>query len=513
MRDNGGAGRTDRRDGSQRISVVIPCYNHAQFVGEAIESVLGQTCANYQLLVVDDGSTDDTPQVVQRYPTVTYIRQENAGRSAARNNGLVESRGDFVMFLDADDRLLPHALAAALESFRDHPECAFVSGLCRMVDAGGSAIAMPQQRVVKREHYVQLLRGGTYIWCPASVAYQRQVFDFVHGFDPATEPVEDYDLYLRITRDFVVHSHGHVVAEYRQHAANTSRDFAPMQRAAQAVHAKQWAFAKGNAQLRESYRAGERFWAEQYPIQQVTSRIREIVRDRLPPDAAVAVASGGENELLRLDGRPTLPFPPSPSEGELFAEGAEGSVTTPAWIEPGMTYDFGLYRGADLLARVSVQGITAGDPVPAGRGATASAGANGALLVAEPNPVVIQTERGRTTIRWRTGDGSQGQVYAISRRPGPEPTDSDEAWRYVELIKERGAQYLIIPANSFCAQAKFSDFRQHLEHGCRVSARVENVCTIYDLRESPDLAVNQASDGGRSNERTIQICNTDVAPG
>src|SRR6266581_8021645 len=206
------------------VSVIIPCYNHAQFLAHAIESVLAQSYSNFELIVVDDGSTDDTAEVVRRYSPVHYVYQDNAGLSAARNTGLRQSRGEFVAFLDADDRLLPHALETGLNSIAEHPECAFVSGHCRVIDTTGSVLAAPRQRCVERDHYIELLGGGTYIWCPASVLYRRCVFNFVHGFDPAMVPVEDYDLYLRITKDFPVHCHAQVIAEYRQHGANTSRN-------------------------------------------------------------------------------------------------------------------------------------------------------------------------------------------------------------------------------------------------------------------------------------------------
>src|SRR5713101_4173715 len=116
------------------VSVIIPSYNHAQFLGQAIESVLAQSYSNFELIVVDDGSTDNTTEVARRYSPVRYIYQENAGLSSARNSGLRQSRGEFLVFLDADDRLLPHALETGISCMREHPECAFVSGHCRVID-------------------------------------------------------------------------------------------------------------------------------------------------------------------------------------------------------------------------------------------------------------------------------------------------------------------------------------------------------------------------------------------
>ena len=91
------------------VSVIIPCYGQAHFLGEAIESVLGQTHPA-EVVVVDDGSPDNTAEVAARYPGIRCVRQDNRGLGGARNAGFAVSKGDYVMFLDADDRLLPDEL-------------------------------------------------------------------------------------------------------------------------------------------------------------------------------------------------------------------------------------------------------------------------------------------------------------------------------------------------------------------------------------------------------------------
>jgi GT2 family glycosyltransferase len=484
-----GAATAESAPAAALVSVIIPCFNHAEFLGDAIESVLAQTHPNFEIVLVDDGSTDNTADVAKRYPTVSYTRQQNSGRSAARNTGLRDSHGEFVAFLDADDRFLSHALQTGLDCLAEHPECAFVSGHCRVIDTTGSVLDAPRQRCIEHDHYVELLRGGTYIWCPASVLYRRRVFEFAHGFDPAMVPVEDYDLYLRITKNFPVHCHERVIAEYRQHSSNTSRDLARMQKAALAAHSAQWEFAKANNRYREAYSAGERFWREQYPLQHMTKRIREIVRDCLSPDAIVAVATGGSTELLRLDGRQTLHFPPLSlrSAGDLFAQGATGCLKTPAWIEPGMTYQFSLYRGtdrADLLARLLVRGVAHRTPnAIAQKVPQQQLHNNGVVLTADPNPVVISAQPGTTTITWSTGDGSEGAVYVIGGSAGHDPTDSTEAWNGLDAVKQMGAQFLLMPARSFWSQPEFREFRHRLEQSYPVVAGEEHGCVIFDLRE------------------------------
>src|ERR671914_179204 len=101
--------------GAALVSVVIPCYNQAHFLGEAIESVLAQNYPHFEVVVIDDGSTDNTSEVASRYPGVRCIRQENQGLAGARNTGIRHSSGSYLVFLDSDDRLLPDALDTDLK--------------------------------------------------------------------------------------------------------------------------------------------------------------------------------------------------------------------------------------------------------------------------------------------------------------------------------------------------------------------------------------------------------------
>src|SRR5215212_6403385 len=147
------------RDGQPLVTVVIPCYNQAHFLGEAIESVLSQSYPHGELIVVDDGSTDETSEVASRYEGARLIRQENRGLAGARNRGLGEAKGEYVVFLDADDRLLPGALEASLGCFEAHPECAFVSGTSRPIAEDGTLLSQTSDTAVEGDHYLKLLRS------------------------------------------------------------------------------------------------------------------------------------------------------------------------------------------------------------------------------------------------------------------------------------------------------------------------------------------------------------------
>src|SRR5918994_6968888 len=127
-----------------KVSVVIPCYNQARFLGEAIQSVLCQGYPDLEIIVVDDGSTDATGEVASNFakedPRVGLVRQENRGLAAARNRGLSEAGGGDVVFLDSDDRLVSGALAVGIRELEANPGCAFVSGLCRKITADGLVV-------------------------------------------------------------------------------------------------------------------------------------------------------------------------------------------------------------------------------------------------------------------------------------------------------------------------------------------------------------------------------------
>ena len=117
------------------MSVIIPTYNRADLVKQAVDSVLRQTVSDYEIIVVDDGSTDHTRQVLESVtPPVRYLFQKNRGFAAARNRGIAESRGEYLAFLDSDDLFEPRLLEAVLATFEAHPEAGAVCSAEREID-------------------------------------------------------------------------------------------------------------------------------------------------------------------------------------------------------------------------------------------------------------------------------------------------------------------------------------------------------------------------------------------
>ena len=205
------------------VSVVIPCFNQAHYLDEAIESVLAQTHPELELTVVDDGSDDNTCEVAARHPGVRCVRQDHRGVAAARNLGLERSSGAFAVFLDADDRLLPHALAIGVAKLTDHLEAAFAAGMPRDIAADGAVIREGGQPMVTHDHYLELLQD-CFIWSGSSLVYRRSALDAAGGFSERLEAADDYDLYLRLARRYPVVCHEAIVTEYRRHGSNATRN-------------------------------------------------------------------------------------------------------------------------------------------------------------------------------------------------------------------------------------------------------------------------------------------------
>jgi len=190
------------------VSAVLPAYNAERWVGRAIESVLQQTVKPTEILVIDDGSEDGTPRAAQQYGAVRYLRQPNAGPSAARNRGIAQARSEWIAFLDADDEWLPHKTELQWRILERNPDlrwCGSASG-----DAGEEGASSPGPREgtgpesVPEERlpfFGALLRHEIRIGTPGMIIH-RSVFDQVGTFDPELRSGEDIDLWCRIALSY-----------------------------------------------------------------------------------------------------------------------------------------------------------------------------------------------------------------------------------------------------------------------------------------------------------------------
>ncbi len=204
-----------------RVSVIIPTYNAARFLPDALASVLAEATPDVEVLVVDDGSTDGTPALLARYaPRVRSIRIANGGPGRARNVGVAATRAPLVAFLDADDRWLDGSLRRRLAALEAEPRAALVHGLARYVDADGRPMAFDPLAYRSRpgeRHSGWVLRS--LFWHnfihTSTVVGRRAAIEAVGGFDERREVIEDYDLWLRIAARWPIAFVREEVAAYR----------------------------------------------------------------------------------------------------------------------------------------------------------------------------------------------------------------------------------------------------------------------------------------------------------
>ena len=245
------------------VSVVIPCYNQARFLTEAVKSVLAQTYPNVEIVIVNDGSTDRTAAMAAHYPQARYLYQSNQGRSAARNSGARRSKGDYLVFLDADDMLLKTALEDGMNCFNAHPESGCVYGRYHLIEADGTPLPTPPRTVSDINDYPAFLRHNG-VGMLAGMIFRRAVFESVNGFDPALHACEDHELFMRIARQYPIRRHPHFAALYRQHSSNTSRNSHLMLMTALRVARAQKPWVKGRLDYEQAWREGTRFARAMY---------------------------------------------------------------------------------------------------------------------------------------------------------------------------------------------------------------------------------------------------------
>jgi len=213
---------------SPKVSVIIPTYNGRRYLAEAIKSVLAQTMADLEVIVIDDGSIDDTPGLVQdfikRDARVRYFRQERKGVSAARNRGICAARAEYIAFIDHDDLWLSEKLEKQLALFAADPGVALVYARTMIIDefskpkgmAGG--LARPQ----RGNCFAKLLEGN---FIPLSSAVVKREALEVLGvwFVEELEMLEEIELFLRLACGFKIDYCGSILAQWRMHSNNDSR--------------------------------------------------------------------------------------------------------------------------------------------------------------------------------------------------------------------------------------------------------------------------------------------------
>jgi glycosyltransferase involved in cell wall biosynthesis len=204
-------------------SIIIPTYNYASYLPQAIQSALNQTHQPVEVIVVDDGSTDDTPQVAASFgDAIRYIRQPNAGLSAARNRGIQEATGDLLVFLDADDLLDPTMVEVSLAAWAQlRPQPALVAHVPRRIDEHARPFPDPGLKLAADRDYSQLdlLIKNRF---PPTLLASREAILSLGGFDTNFRASEDRDMWVRIARDHRIHCLATSLSSKRCHSSNMS---------------------------------------------------------------------------------------------------------------------------------------------------------------------------------------------------------------------------------------------------------------------------------------------------
>jgi len=208
------------------VSVIIPTYNGSRFIRETIQSVLDQTYNNLEIMVVDDGSTDDTSLIVKSITDqrITYIQQKNAGVSPARNHGITVSKGDYIAFLDHDDVWLPCKLEKQLSLFEQNPKVALIYSDAFIINENNFIMG-------KYSHKIKFFRGRIFKELFSScfitiltVVIKKSVFLEVGPFLPY-KICEDYDLLLKCAAKYPIDYIDEPLAKYRVHGSNYSKNY------------------------------------------------------------------------------------------------------------------------------------------------------------------------------------------------------------------------------------------------------------------------------------------------
>ncbi|MFC4171323.1 glycosyltransferase family 2 protein [Microvirga sp. GCM10011540] len=243
------------------VSIIVPCHlgtpAQAEFLNQTLQTVSAQTCQDYEVILVDDGSLVPVAPLAAAYPRTTTVRQDNAGPAAARNAGIALSRGRYLIFLDADDHLLPSALAAGLDALERHPQAGFAVGPREEMTSEGELVPWhvappPPQAYI----YLPLLRFDWYIIPPSSVMFRREVVEAVGGFrDPWG--ADDLDFYLRTAHRFTACCYqAPAVTRYRRYSTSSSRDGERMLHSIRSVYARQWPLVEGDPEAEAAYHHG-----------------------------------------------------------------------------------------------------------------------------------------------------------------------------------------------------------------------------------------------------------------
>lgn len=205
-----------------KVSIVMPAYNCAEHIKESIDSALAQTHKDIELIVVDDGSTDGTAEVVQSYENpVVYLYQENRGMSAARNTAMKSATGDFIAFLDSDDLWEPSKLEKQIALFETHPKIGMVGSYLEPIDSNGKRSGKTKPTSRPAEDFDSMFMQGTPV--PTSVMIRSECVREVGYFNEAIFGMEEVEFFMRIAQKYQVKFMDEILGFYRIWEGNVTK--------------------------------------------------------------------------------------------------------------------------------------------------------------------------------------------------------------------------------------------------------------------------------------------------
>lgn len=211
-----------------KVSVIIPTYNRADLLPRTIRSVLDQTFGDFELLIIDDGSTDSTKSVVQEYANqdkrIKYIYQNNSGAPARpKNTGIKAAEGEYIAFLDHDDEWLPGKLEKQLAVFNSSYNKNLGLVGCDGFVVNSSGAVVKELKMPSKDNYVEGLLNSNFIFSSSSVLVRKDVFDKVGLHDESFKMGDDWDMWLRISQAYDLDFIHQPLFKYHQHGNNISK--------------------------------------------------------------------------------------------------------------------------------------------------------------------------------------------------------------------------------------------------------------------------------------------------
>jgi len=486
-----------------KVSVLLTTYNHETYIAQAIDSVLMQeTNFDFEIVIMEDCSTDRTRDIVisyqRKYPdTIRLIlSKENNCDNSNLVTAWLTSSSPYVALLDGDDYWTsPLKLQKQVNFLDAHPECAICFHNVTILYEGGGQdpwLASVNQKEISTLE--DLLAAGNFIPC-SSTLVRRGLLEHFPDWYCSYGMSGDTELNILAAEHGKIGYLDAVMGVYRVH----SRGMYSSLSQAQKLEWELKQYKDINANLGFKYEEflepriaqieAKLIWQSKgIDYQHLIRRLKEVVGAILPSKATVVVFGKGSDEQLQLGDRKVWSFLQAGDGGseQLFAGGSQGSREAP-WISPDTIYEFRLYRGKERKKLLSVVKVAQGEEASGIISANQEdASSDEAFIIATPNPVLPAGPGivGTTTISWSTGDGSEGQVWLAEERivAYHYPADSAEAVASLDTLREKGADFLLLPSTAFWWLEAYPEFKQHLESHYRVVAHDEDACLIYALR-------------------------------